>query len=94
MKGVLQTIKIPQESQSQSPHTNIYNAGTCSTEDYHDISKIQDLPLKNGTFGCAIQTSRLNMENGERSLIKLWLRKHHDNNLVHRTELDIVTHLC
>lgn len=42
----------------------------------------------------ALQMSKLNMENSEGSLIKLWLRKYHVKNLVHRSEQDTVTQLC
>lgn len=42
----------------------------------------------------ALQVSKLNVENGEGSLKKLWLRKQHVKNLVHRSELDTLTHLC
>lgn len=42
----------------------------------------------------ALQVSKLDVENGEGSLTKLWLRKQHVKNLVHRSELDTLTHLC
>lgn len=42
----------------------------------------------------SLQKSKLNMENGEGSLMKLWLRKYHVKNLVHGSEQDTVTHLC